>query len=338
MIAMTEPLLTVKNLKKHFPVKRASIFDEKRLLKAVDDVSFVLHPGETLGIVGESGCGKSTLAKTIACLYEASDGSVIYNGSCILGLSSKQLKPIRRDIQYVFQDPYESLNPRHTIQTILEEPFVIHTELDGKHRLIEVKSLLKKVGLPESALNKYPHEFSGGQRQRIGIARAIALKPKVLICDEPVSALDVSVQSQIINLLLDLKEELNLAIIFIAHDLAVVKHISDRIMVMYLGKAVEIATTESLFSTPQHPYTQFLLDAIPIPNPSLKRNKRRIQGELPSPISPPPGCRFQTRCPYVDEHCKTESPDLKNIQTTNHLTACHHNEQASKDWSNPWDS
>lgn len=334
---MTSPLLSVKNVKKHFDVKRASIFDKRRTLKAVDDITFDLFPGETLGIVGESGCGKSTLAKTIARLYESNSGLITYNNQELTSFNSKKLKTVRRDIQYVFQDPYESLNPRHTIQAILEEPFIIHTELNQSERQKKVMELLDKVGLPHSSVSKYPHEFSGGQRQRIGIARAIALKPKVLICDEPVSALDVSVQSQIINLLMDLKDELNLAILFIAHDLAVVKHISDRIMVMYLGKAVEIADTDQLFEQPSHPYTQFLIDAIPIPDPRKRGNRRRIEGELPSPISPPPGCRFQTRCPYKTDDCVKSHPNLISINDS-HQAACYHYSEATKHWSNPWNS
>ena len=334
---MTSPLLSVKNVKKHFDVKRASIFDKRRTLKAVDDITFDLFPGETLGIVGESGCGKSTLAKTIARLYESNSGLITYNNQELTSFNSKKLKTVRRDIQYVFQDPYESLNPRHTIQAILEEPFIIHTDLNQSERQKKVMELLDKVGLPHSSLSKYPHEFSGGQRQRIGIARAIALKPKVLICDEPVSALDVSVQSQIINLLMDLKDELNLAILFIAHDLAVVKHISDRIMVMYLGKAVEIADTDQLFEQPSHPYTQFLIDAIPIPDPRKRGNRRRIEGELPSPISPPPGCRFQTRCPYKTDDCVKSHPNLISINDS-HQAACYHYSEATKHWSNPWNS
>jgi len=334
---MTSPLLSVKNVKKHFDVKRASIFDKRRTLKAVDDITFDLFPGETLGIVGESGCGKSTLAKTIARLYESNSGLITYNNQELTSFNSKKLKTVRRDIQYVFQDPYESLNPRHTIQAILEEPFIIHTDLNQSERQKKVMELLDKVGLPHSSVSKYPHEFSGGQRQRIGIARAIALKPKVLICDEPVSALDVSVQSQIINLLMDLKDELNLAILFIAHDLAVVKHISDRIMVMYLGKAVEIADTDQLFEQPSHPYTQFLIDAIPIPDPRKRGNRRRIEGELPSPISPPPGCRFQTRCPYKTDDCVKSHPNLISINDS-HQAACYHYSEATKHWSNPWNS
>ena len=329
-------LLEVNHLKKYFPVKKNGLFEERRQLMAVDDISLYLKPGETLGIVGESGCGKSTLAKTIARLYDTTSGQIIFKGVDISQKSQKKLQPIRPKVQYVFQDPYESLNPRHTVASILEEPFIIHTFLSSTERKNEVNKLLLRVGLPEESAQKYPHEFSGGQRQRIGIARAIALKPELLICDEPVSALDVSVQSQIINLLINLQQESNIAILFIAHDLAVVKHISDRIAVMYLGKIVETADSDTLFKAPSHPYTQFLLDAIPNPNPNHKRKKRRITGELPSPISPPPGCRFQTRCPMASSICSEQLPDLKSHQSPQHFIACHYSEQSLGNWESPW--
>ena len=332
-----EPLLEIKNLKKYFPVKKSSLFDKRRYLMAVDDINLKIRPGETLGIVGESGCGKSTLAKTIARLYEHTSGQIFFKNTEITLLNQKQLQPLRPKIQYIFQDPYESLNPRHTVANILEEPFIIHTDLSPLERKIEVKNLLEKVGLAPDSDQKYPNEFSGGQRQRIGIARAIALKPEILICDEPVSALDVSVQSQIINLLIALQQELNIAILFIAHDLAVVKHISDRIAVMYLGKIVESATSDELFKTPRHPYTQFLLDAIPNPNPAIKRVKRRIQGELPSPIDPAPGCRFQSRCPMATDQCKSLLPELLSL-SDKHSVACHHQEDSVGNWSSPWAS
>ena len=331
-------LLEINNLKKHFPVKKKGFFSPNQHLMAVDGVDLHLKPGETLGIVGESGCGKSTLAKTIARLYDTTAGQIIFNKQNISQISQKRLRPLRTEIQFVFQDPYESLNPRHTITTILEEPFLIHTALTPQERKLEVIKLLQRVGLPADSLKKYPYEFSGGQRQRIGIARAIALNPKLLICDEPVSALDVSVQSQIINLLMKLQKELNIAILFIAHDLAVVKHISDRIAVMYLGKIVETATSESLFESPQHPYTQLLLDAIPNPNPNIKRSKRRIQGELPSPITPPPGCRFQTRCPMVDNICRESEPSLDNVEQAQHKAACHFKKEAAQEWESPWET
>ena len=334
---MTETaLLEIKDLKKYFPVKSKSLFKKPQQLQAVDHINLSVKAGETLGIVGESGCGKSTLAKTIARLYEASSGEVIFQGQDLAQLNQKQLRKIRPKIQYVFQDPYESLNPRHTIGSSLEEPFIIHTDLSKAQRLEKVKGLLERVGLPTSSIDKYPHEFSGGQRQRIGIARAIALDPDLLICDEPVSALDVSVQSQILNLLMTLQQELNLAILFIAHDLAVVKHISDSIAVMYLGEIVEQATTSELFANPQHPYTQYLLDAIPTPDPRAKREKRRIKGELPSPINPPAGCRFQSRCPLKQEKC-ARNISLMNIQGNNqHKVACHFNVKAAESWQNLW--
>lgn len=328
-------LLEVINLKKHFPVKKSSWFAPQLTLQAVDGVSLNVKPGETLGIVGESGCGKSTLAKTIARLYEPTSGSIIFKQHDISTLSQKHIRPIRPKVQYVFQDPYESLNPRHTIGYILEEPFVIHTELNREQRQSRVEALLEKVGLPVNSTEKYPHEFSGGQRQRIGIARAIALEPELLICDEPVSALDVSVQSQILNLLLELQKELNLAILFIAHDLAVVKHISDRIAVMYLGTIIEEAETDRLFKAPQHPYTQYLLDAIPTPDPKTKRRKKRIEGELPSPINPPSGCRFQTRCPLKDETCLAPIALIESDHP-NHKAACHHREKSAAAWQSPW--
>lgn len=330
-------LLTVTGLSKYFPVSRASLFKPKQQLRAVDNVDLYIKPGETLGIVGESGCGKSTLAKTIARLYEATSGDVFFKQTNLTQLSQKQLRPIRPKVQYVFQDPYESLNPRHTIGSTLEEPFIIHTKLSAQERADKVKQLLARVGMPEHAVNKYPHEFSGGQRQRIGIARAIALEPELLICDEPVSALDVSVQSQIINLLIDLQREMNLAILFIAHDLAVVKHISDRISVMYLGSIVESADSDTLFNAPRHPYTQFLLDAIPTPDPNSKRIKKRITGELPSPISPPSGCHFNTRCPAVKSECHITRPQLIVTDSQDHLVACHYHQQSFENWESPWD-
>jgi oligopeptide/dipeptide ABC transporter ATP-binding protein len=333
-----EDILRVVGLTKYFPVKKQSFFGGKLTLKAVDNVSITLKQGETLGIVGESGCGKSTLAKTIARLITTTNGKIYYKNNDITHASFKQLQDIRPSIHYVFQDPYESLNPRHTIQNILEEPFLIHTKLKFIERKEKVEDLLHKVGLPTDCLSKYPHEFSGGQRQRIGIARAIALEPDVLICDEPVSALDVSVQSQIINLLMDLQDELGLGIIFIAHDLAVVKHISDRIAVMYLGRIVETSTTEELFKQPQHPYTQLLMNAIPNPDPTKRRTKKTIKGELPSPIKPPIGCNFQSRCKFETKQCETSDPNLSNrMSTSTHQSACHHTDLSTKEWESPWE-
>jgi oligopeptide/dipeptide ABC transporter ATP-binding protein len=338
LIMPEETILDVQNLVKYFPVKKQTFFGEKLTLKAVDDVSITLKKGETLGIVGESGCGKSTLAKTIARLISSTSGNISYKNSDITHASFKQLQPIRPNIQYVFQDPYDSLNPRHTIQNILEEPFLIHTHLNSVVRQQKVESLLNKVGLPVDCLSKYPYEFSGGQRQRIGIARAIALEPDILICDEPVSALDVSVQSQIINLLMDLQEELGLGIIFIAHDLAVVKHISDRIAVMYLGEIVESANTDDLFKAPEHPYTQLLMNAIPNPDPTKRNSKKPIKGELPSPINPPSGCRFRSRCNFKTELCKSNNPDLIfRTEKSSHESACHNTETTIKEWKSPWE-
>jgi peptide/nickel transport system ATP-binding protein len=329
--------LQIKNLVKYFPVKSNKLFAKPLTLKAVDGISLNVKAGETLGIVGESGCGKSTLAKTIARLITSDSGEIFFKDKNITHYKHKDLKKIRSNIQYVFQDPYESLNPRHTVLTILEEPFVIHAQLNTEQRKAQVENLLIKVGLPIDCLQKYPHEFSGGQRQRIGIARAIALNPDVLICDEPVSALDVSVQSQIINLLKDLQTELGLSIIFIAHDLAVVKHISDRIAVMYLGEIVEEASSYELFNDPQHPYTQLLMNAIPNPDPSVRRVRNNISGELPSPINPPKGCRFQSRCHLGDDKCTQQNPELI-ARTGNelHLISCHHTKQARELWVSPW--
>ena len=326
------PLLHVKNLKKYFPVKKSSFFAKQTYLQAVDDICLTLEAGKTLGVVGESGCGKSTLAKTIACLYKADQGQVFFKEQDMAALSQKQLKPYRPKVQYVFQDPYESLNPRHTIGESLEEPFIIHTDLNKEQRQAKVENLLQRVGLPNNSTSKYPHEFSGGQRQRIGIARAIALEPELLICDEPVSALDVSVQSQILNLLIELQRELNIAILFIAHDLAVVKHISDDIAVMYLGQIIEQAPADELFKQPKHPYTQFLLDAIPTADPTKKKNKRRIKGELPSPVNPPEGCRFQSRCPFVQTDCANHIELTPVSGTPAHQVACHFSEESSLQW------
>jgi len=331
-------VLEIKKLVKYFPVKSSKLFSKPLTLKAVDGICLNIKAGETLGIVGESGCGKSTLAKTIARLLPSTSGNIFFNNKNITHYKHNDLKKIRSNIQYVFQDPYESLNPRHTVLTILEEPFVIHTRLNSQERKAKVEGLLAKVGLPIDCVQKYPHEFSGGQRQRIGIARAIALKPDILICDEPVSALDVSVQSQIVNLLKDLQSELGLSIIFIAHDLAVVKHISDRIAVMYLGEFVEEASSDELFKYPSHPYTQLLMNAIPNPDPSKKRARAEMIGELPSPINPPKGCRFQSRCHLDDDQCRTHNPEL--IARTGrelHLTSCHKASQASEAWVSPWE-
>jgi oligopeptide/dipeptide ABC transporter ATP-binding protein len=288
--------------------------------KAVDGVSFDIMPGETLGLVGESGCGKSTLGRCIARLYQPTSGEVIFNGTDITRLGRKPLMPFRRDIQMIFQDPMESLNSRHTVGEILEEPFIVQKIGDKAFRRQRVKELLEVVGLPARSVTRYPFEFSGGQRQRIGIARSIALNPKLIICDEPVSALDVSIQSQILNLLIDLQKEFNLSYLFIAHDLAVVKHISDRIAIMYLGKIVESGDGESIYRTARHPYTQSLISAIPVPDPHHKSHRQILVGDVPSPINPPSGCGFHTRCPKVMDVCRSTAPALS---TDHQPVSCH---------------
>ena len=319
---MNTPLLEVRGLTKHFPVRQGVLLRKTGKVHAVDDVSFRLERGETLGLVGESGCGKSTVGRTLLRLYEPTYGAVFYEGRDIGLLDRHALRHLRRDIQIVFQDPFESLNARHTVGKILEEPFVIHSEGTHKQRRQWVDELLAKVGLDGSAVNRFPHEFSGGQRQRVGIARAIALKPKLIVCDEPVSALDVSIQSQIINLLLTLQVEMELALIFIAHDLAVVKHVSDRVAVMYLGEIVEMADAVDIYRAPRHPYTQALISAIPVPHPSARRERTILSGDVPSPIAPPGGCRFHTRCRHARQNCKTEKPPLTSVDGG--AVACHY--------------
>ncbi len=324
---MKQPLLSVQNLKKYYPIRGGILFRQIAQTFAVDDVSFDVLPGETLGLVGESGCGKSTIAKTLLRLHEPTSGRVIFNGADLLGMDRAALRSVRREIQIVFQDPAESLNSRQTVGAILEEPFIIHAIGTLAERRKWVRELLEQVGLQADAINRYPHEFSGGQRQRIGIARAIALKPKLLICDEPVSALDVSIQSQILNLLHDLQCELDLTVIFIAHNLAVVKHVSDRIAVMYLGKIVEIGDAEGLYEQPIHPYTRALIRSIPAPDPAAKSQFNALQGEVPSPMNPPSGCYFHTRCPHVRERCRSEPPKLNGIKLANgrlRRLACHY--------------
>ncbi|MFF1478843.1 ABC transporter ATP-binding protein [Streptomyces sp. NPDC058301] len=309
-----EPILQVRNLVKHFPLTQGILFKKQiGAVKAVDGVSFDLYQGETLGIVGESGCGKSTVAKLLMTLERATAGEVFYKGQDITKLSGRALKAVRRNIQMVFQDPYTSLNPRMTVGDIIGEPFEIHPEVAPKgDRRRRVQELLDVVGLNPEYINRYPHQFSGGQRQRIGIARGLALNPEIIICDEPVSALDVSVQAQVINLMAKLQDEFNLSYLFIAHDLSIVRHISDRVGVMYLGKLAEIGSDEEIYEHPTHPYTQALLSAVPVPDPDAREHRERIilTGDVPSPANPPSGCRFRTRCWKAEERCATEEPLL----------------------------
>jgi peptide/nickel transport system ATP-binding protein len=323
LAASSDILLEVKGLKKYFPVKSGILQRTVGHVKAVDDVSFFIKKGETFGLVGESGCGKSTTGRAIIRLYEPTDGEIIFEGENIANLPDKLLRPYRKDIQMVFQDPYSSLNPRKTVGTILEEPFRVHNLYSRKERKERVEHLLDKVGLNPSLRDRYPHEFSGGQRQRIGIARALTLNPKLIIGDEPVSALDVSIQSQVLNIMDDLQKEFDLTYLFIAHDLAVVKHISDRIGVMYLGRMMEVTEKQTLYRNPLHPYTQALLSAIPKSHPSeIKRERIILKGDVPSPANPPAGCVFHTRCPQAMDHCKQVMPLLKELEP-GHFVACH---------------
>jgi oligopeptide transport system ATP-binding protein len=320
------PILAAHNLVKHYPVKKASIFQrETEYVRAVDGVSLEIGEGRTLGLVGESGCGKSTLGRLIVRLEDATAGNIQYRGDDLTRTTGAKLRHVRRDIQIIFQDPYASLNPRMTVRQILSEPFEIHGLLDEVARRVRVQELMEAVGLSPFHAGRYPHEFSGGQRQRIGIARAIALNPKLVVCDEPVSALDVSIQAQVLNLLKRLQRELGLSYLFIAHGLAAVKHISDEIGVMYLGKLVEKAPKSRLFAAPAHPYTQALISAIPKPNPRADRNRIVLQGDIPSPINPPSGCRFHTRCPYAAKLgtlCSRVEPQMTEL-APGHTVACH---------------
>ncbi|MFH2202782.1 MAG: oligopeptide/dipeptide ABC transporter ATP-binding protein [Elusimicrobiota bacterium] len=324
---MSEYLLEVRGVKMHFPIHGGLLFRRIATVYAVDGVSFNVKPGETVGLVGESGCGKSTLGKAILRLEDPTAGQVLFEDRDLARLKSRELRKARKDIQIIFQDPYESLNQTHTVGRIVQEPFVIHNVGTAEWRKAEALRLLDKVGLSESAMDRFPHEFSGGQRQRIGIARAIALKPKLIICDEPVSALDVSIQSQILNLLLQLQSEMGLAYIFIAHDLAVVKHVSDRIAVMYLGKIVEFTGADEIYRKPLHPYTQALLSAIPVPDPTRDLSTKQVlEGDVPSPRNPPPGCAFHTRCIFAKDRCRSETPPLSDAPGADdgsHLVACH---------------
>jgi oligopeptide/dipeptide ABC transporter ATP-binding protein len=309
-------------LKKHFPVKKGLLRRTVGQVYAVDGVSFSINEGETLGLVGESGCGKSTVARTVLRLIEPTAGSIVLDGTDVTRLGKSAMRPFRRQMQMIFQDPFSSLNPRMSAGDIVGEPLEVHGLAHGKDKQTLTASLFDQVGLRRSQMKSFPHEFSGGQRQRISIARALALNPRLIVADEPVSALDVSIQAQVINLMMDLQREKRLSYLFIAHDLAVVEHISHRIAVMYLGRIVEYAEKRTLFTQPRHPYTEALLAAVPVPNPKLRREKRLLQGDVPSPIKPPPGCTFHTRCPYVEERCRQEVPALKEI-APGHGVSCH---------------
>ena len=325
------PLLEVKHLKKMFPVKSGFLSREKSSIKAVDDVSFSLMPKETLGVVGESGCGKSTMGRSVLRLIEPTSGEIIYKGKDFMKTTGNELRKISSDMQIIFQDPYASLNPRMTVGEVIAEPLKIQKKYSSKEEIREhVLKTMSVVGLNQKYYNRYPHEFSGGQRQRIGIARAIVLGPSLIVCDEPVSALDVSIQSQVLNLLTDLQESMGMAYIFISHNLSVIKHISDRVMVMYLGHVVEMADKKELFDNPSHPYTQALLYSIPLPERHSKRKRILLQGDLPSPANPPSGCVFHTRCFMAKDICKTEKPELKDIGN-GHMCACHFCEKCGTD-------
>ncbi|MGE0849670.1 MAG: ABC transporter ATP-binding protein [Hyphomicrobiaceae bacterium] len=320
---MSTPLLQVRNLKKHFAIPGGFLGTVSGHVHAVDGVSFAIRKGETLALVGESGCGKSTVGKAILRLFDITDGEVVLEGKRIDNLSARELRPLRREVQVVFQDPFSSLNPRMRVRDILAEPIrnygLAKTTAEMDER---IAGLLDKVRLPRDAAGRWPHEFSGGQRQRIGIARALAVEPELIICDEAVSALDVSVKAQIVNLLQDLQRELGLALLFISHDLAIVEHIAHRVAVMYLGQIVELAEKRALFASPQHPYTEALLSAVPVPDPTVVSRRIILQGDVPSPVKPPSGCRFHTRCPYVEPRCRVETPAMRQI-APGHVAACH---------------
>jgi len=317
----TNALLEVKDLRKYYPTQQGWL-GRGALVRAVDGVSFAIASGETLGLVGESGCGKSTTGKLILRLQQPTSGSIHWKGSDISDLGPAQMRPVRRELQAVFQDPYASLNPRMRAADIVAEPIRNYEPLASDPMRERVAALFARVGLRADQMVKYPFEFSGGQRQRLGIARALSVQPQLIVCDEPVSALDVSVQAQVINLLMDLQREFRLSYLFIAHDLAVVEHISHRVAVMYLGKIVEIAPKKAIFTRPQHPYTEALLEAVPVPDPTRRKKRRVLSGDVPSPINPPSGCRFHTRCPYVEARCKVEEPELKQV-ATGQWVACH---------------
>ncbi|MBS6258186.1 oligopeptide/dipeptide ABC transporter ATP-binding protein [Holdemanella biformis] len=322
-MAEKRKILEVKNLKKYFPLKKGKYKEGDPCVKAVDDITFDLYEGETLGLVGESGCGKSTLGRTIIRLYEPTSGEVIFEGEDVAKKSSKEMRALREEMQFIFQDPYSSLNPRMTVFNILAEPLIAHGKFKrGPELDAYVKNLMDRCGLPSYYCYRYPHQFSGGQRQRIGIARSLALDPSFIICDEPVSALDVSIQSQIINLMKDMQEEKNISYIFISHDLSVVKHISDRVGVMYLGSMMELADKNEIYSNPQHPYTRALIGAIPLPDPTKRKEMKVIQGEIPSNVNIPKGCKFNPRCPFAKDICREQEPATKEVKP-NHFVKCH---------------
>ena len=316
-------LIEVKDLKKHFEISKGFFKKQKSTVKAVDKINFKIYNGETLGIVGESGCGKSTAGQLILGLLEPTEGEVIFDEKLLSTFSQKELRKARKDLQVIFQDPYSSLNPRMTVEELIGEPLIVHNIMKGEELRKKVLELMELVGLQSHQLKRYPHEFSGGQRQRIGIARALSLDPKIIVCDEAVSALDVSIQAQILNLLKSLQKKLDLTFIFIAHGIPAVKHISDRIAVMYLGRIVELASKEDLFNNPLHPYSYALLDSVPIPDPELRRdNRETVSGEIPSPTNPPQGCHFHPRCKFAQERCKVETPEYREIKK-DHFIACH---------------
>lgn len=322
---MTETLIRVEHLTKHFPIYKGLIFQKQiGAVQAVDDVSFFIRKGETLGLVGESGCGKSTTGRTLLRLHEPTSGKIFYRDQDITNLPQDEMRALRRNLQIIFQDPYASLDPRMTIGGIIAEPLEIHNIGTPKERVERVQELLRLVGLSPYFINRYPHEFSGGQRQRIGIARALALQPEFIVCDEPISALDVSIQAQVVNLLEELQEQFGLTYLFIAHDLSMVRHISDRVAVMYLGKVVELASRDELYTNPLHPYSQALLSAVPIPDPVKEASRKRIilKGDVPSPINPPSGCRFHPRCPLAEEICRQQVPEWREVRPE-HWVACH---------------
>ena len=334
MIAPRTPktLIEVKNLKVHFPIRRGLLRKQVGAVQAVDDVSFEVFEGETLGVVGESGCGKSTTGLAVLKLLEATGGEILFRGQDVTHLSEAQMRPLRRHMMMVFQDPYSSLNPRMTVGNIIGEPLGVHQVGTADERAERVQELLQLVGLNPAFINRYPHEFSGGQRQRIGIARALATNPAFIVADEPISALDVSIQAQVVNLMSDLKAQLGLTYLFIAHDLSMVRYISDRVAVMYLGKIVELGSRDAVFDRPLHPYTRALMSAVPIANPRLERQRRRIilEGDVPSPSKPPAGCRFHPRCAFATDICRTDEPALRNLEgagQASHRVACHHAEK-----------